>query len=136
MNAAIVVGVSDSPSSRAAIRWAMHRAAALALPVLLVHAVDDRWVLDSVGYNDWIRESSVKFLAAAKDHATKTEPTVTLTTDLVSGEPGTPWARGQRRHQSSLSAQAMAGRVARSPTGPCRSPPSRAAPWQLSARRT
>lgn len=100
MNAAIVVGVSDSPSSRAAIRWAMHRAAALALPVLLVHAVDDRWVLDSVGYNDWIRESSVKFLAAAKDHATKTEPTVTLTTDLVSG--GAGYALGKRSKKASI----------------------------------
>ncbi|WP_026540481.1 universal stress protein [Paenarthrobacter nicotinovorans] len=88
MNEAIVVGINDSPSSEAAMGWAMHRAATLKVPVLLVHAVDDRWVYDAVGYNEWIRESGVNFLAAAKDRAAKMEPTVKITTDLVSGGAG------------------------------------------------
>ncbi|WP_416417248.1 universal stress protein [Paenarthrobacter aromaticivorans] len=88
MKEAIVVGVSDSPSSDAATRWAMQRAAALKLPVELIHAVDDRWAYDAVGYNEWIRESGVKFLAMAKDRASKLEPTVEVTTDLVSGGAG------------------------------------------------
>ncbi|WP_217375701.1 universal stress protein [Paenarthrobacter ureafaciens] len=88
MSEAIVVGVGDSPSSEAAMRWAMHRAAALKLPVLLVHAVDDRWAYDAVGYNDWIRNSGAALLSDAKDRAAKMEPTVSLSTDLVHGAPG------------------------------------------------
>ncbi|XAS69989.1 universal stress protein [Micrococcaceae bacterium Sec5.1] len=88
MKEAIVVGVSDSPSSEAASRWAVQRAAALKLPVLLVHAVDDRWAYDAIGYNEWIRESGEKFLATAKDRAEKIEPTVKISTDLVSGGAG------------------------------------------------
>jgi nucleotide-binding universal stress UspA family protein len=88
MKEAIVVGVSDSPSSDAATRWAMQRAAALKLPVQLVHAVDDRWAYDAVGYNEWIRESGDKFLVTAKDRASKLEPTVEISTDLVSGGAG------------------------------------------------
>lgn len=97
MKEAIVVGVNDSPSSDAAVRWAMQRAAALKLPVQLVHAVDDRWAYDAVGYNEWIRESGETLLAAAKDHASKLEPTVEISTDLVSGGRATLLARSPRR---------------------------------------
>ncbi len=100
MKEAIVVGVNDSPSSDAAVRWAMQRAAALKLPVQLVHAVDDRWAYDAVGYNEWIRESGETLLAAAKDHASKLEPTVEISTDLVSG--GSGYALGKKSKKASM----------------------------------
>ena len=38
----IVAGLNDTEASRAAVTWVMARAAELKLPVVLLHAVDDR----------------------------------------------------------------------------------------------
>ena len=50
MKKPIVVGVVDTQASRAALAWAMNRAARRKLPVLLVHAVDSRWLDESVQF--------------------------------------------------------------------------------------
>lgn len=98
MSEAIVVGIADSPSSEAALRWAMQRAAALKLPVQLVHSVDDRW--SYVGYVEMIRVAGVELLAAAKARAAAMEPTVSITTDLVSG--GAGYALRKRSKKASM----------------------------------
>ncbi|UVJ41268.1 universal stress protein [Arthrobacter sp. CJ23] len=84
----IVVGVNDSGSSEAAVTWAMRRAAALKSPVILVHALDDRWTYDTPGYYEVLREAGAELVAKAKSRALAHEPTVDLHTVLISGSPG------------------------------------------------
>lgn len=88
MKEPIVVGINDSGASEAALTWALHRAAALKLPVLLVHAVDDRWMSEAFPYTDMIRKSGKELLRKAKDRATEVEPSVELWTELISGSVG------------------------------------------------
>ncbi|KRE80425.1 universal stress protein [Arthrobacter sp. Soil762] len=84
----IVVGVNDSGSSEAALAWAMHRAAALKMPVLLVHAVDDRWTYDTPGYYEMLRKAGAELVATAKARALAEAPSVDVRTMLGSGSPG------------------------------------------------
>jgi len=84
----IVVGVNDSEASQAAVTWAMHRAAALKLPVLLVHALDDRWSYESYSFIDVIKKIGVELLEKAKARATEAEPSVELDTQQLSGSTG------------------------------------------------
>ena len=44
MSKPIVVGINGSAGSEAALTWALERAARQKLPVVCVHAVDDRWM--------------------------------------------------------------------------------------------
>jgi len=84
----IVVGVNDTEASQAAVAWAMHRAAALKLPVLLVHALDDRWSYESYSFIDVIRKSGAELLEKAKARAIEAEPSIELSTKQVSGSTG------------------------------------------------
>lgn len=84
----IVVGVSASEANKVALTWAIHRAAALKLPVVLVHVVDDRWMTESSAYTEMARASGKKLLSNAKAHAAEIEPTVDVKTALVSGSVG------------------------------------------------
>ncbi|WP_426303269.1 universal stress protein [Arthrobacter sp. R-11] len=84
----IVVGVNDTEAAQAAIAWAMHRAAALKLPVVLVHALDDRWSYESYSFIDVIRKSGIELLEKAKARAVEAEPSVELSTKQVSGSAG------------------------------------------------
>jgi len=60
MSATIVVGADSSGPSRAAIDWAVARAASLGMVVELVHVIDERWL----GLND-AQDSEVRDHAAA-----------------------------------------------------------------------
>ena len=44
----IAVATNDSPQSRAAVEWAARRAASADLPLVILYAVDDRWVAEPV----------------------------------------------------------------------------------------
>lgn len=100
MKEPIVVGINDSGANEAAVTWAMHRAAALKLPVQLVHAVDDRWMSESFAYNEMANKAATELLIKAKAHAAGVEPTVDVRTVLISGTPG--YALRKRSKKASL----------------------------------
>ncbi|MGM7778786.1 universal stress protein [Arthrobacter sp. KNU-44] len=100
MKVPIVVCVDDSGANEAAVAWAMHRAAAMKLPVDLVHAVDDRWTSQSLAYNEMAKKEANELLGKAKAHAAGVEPGVDVQTLLISGSPGMPSASGPRRRRS------------------------------------
>lgn len=89
MNGMILVGVDETSACRAAIRWGMQRAAFLQSHVMLLHVVDDEWGL--------IGEQSISELHPAADQlvqenaafARSIDPTVTVTTRVVVGDPMT-----------------------------------------------
>ncbi len=88
MKKPIVVGVVDTKASRAALAWAMDRAARRKLPVLLVHAVDSRWLDESVGSSEVIRAAANELLGKTAAHAGELEPSVQVKTLLFAGSPG------------------------------------------------
>lgn len=100
MKLPIVVGVNDSGSSEAAVSWAMRRAAALKSPVLLVHAVDDRWTYDTPGYYDMLRKAGAELVANTKARALAEEPDVDVKTAIISGGPG--YALRKRSKEASM----------------------------------
>ncbi|UKA64535.1 universal stress protein [Arthrobacter sp. FW306-04-A] len=100
MKAPIVVGVNDSGANEAAVAWAMHRAAAVKLPVDLVHAVDDRWMSESLAYNEMAKKAATELLGKAKAHAAGVEPSVDVRTLLISGSAG--YALRKRSKKASL----------------------------------
>jgi nucleotide-binding universal stress UspA family protein len=84
----IVVGIDDTETSQAAVSWAMHRAAALKLPVVLVHAVDDRWAYEYYPSSEQLRKYGRELLEKAEARAKETEPSVELNAKQVSGSTG------------------------------------------------
>ena len=88
MSKPIVVGVNGSAGSEAALSWALKRAAAQKLPVLCVHAVDDRWMSPDFQYHELIRESGMELLEKAKASAKSQAPDVDVDVQLRHGSPG------------------------------------------------
>ncbi|NYD79700.1 universal stress protein [Arthrobacter cupressi] len=84
----IVVGVNDTEASQAAVSWAMRRAAVLQLPVILIHAVDDRWSYENYALIDAVRKYGTELLEKARARAVEAEPSVDLEAKLVSGSAG------------------------------------------------
>ena len=84
----IVVGVNDTQANQAAVAWAMHRAAVLQLPVILIHAVDDRWSYENYALIDTVRKYGTELLEKARARAVEAEPSVDLEAKLVSGSAG------------------------------------------------
>lgn len=84
----IVVGVNDTEASQAAVSWAMRRAAVLQLPVILIHAVDDRWSYENYALIDTVRKYGTELLEKARARAVEAEPSVDLEAKLVSGSAG------------------------------------------------
>jgi len=84
----IVVGVNDTEASQAAVAWAMHRAAALKLPVVLVHALDDRWSYENYSFVDVIKKAGIELLEKAKARAIEAEPSVELSIKQIPGSTG------------------------------------------------
>ncbi len=88
MGKAIVVGVNGSEGSEAALAWALERAARHKLPVIAVHAVDDRWMSPEFQYHELIRESGMELLQSVQVSATQLAPDVSVDTQLRHGSGG------------------------------------------------
>lgn len=89
MNKPIVVGVNESAGSAAALTWALQRATRLKLPVILTHAVDDRWMSPDFQYHELIRESGMELLQKAQASAGEQAPDVDVEIQLRHGSAGT-----------------------------------------------
>ncbi|MGO4804841.1 universal stress protein [Arthrobacter sp. 2MCAF15] len=88
MGKPIVVGINGSAGSEAALTWALTRAARDKAPVLIVHAVDDRWMSPEFQYHEIIRESGMDLLQKAQSSARRHAPDVDVDIDLRHGSEG------------------------------------------------
>ncbi|SDO89737.1 Nucleotide-binding universal stress protein, UspA family [Arthrobacter sp. ok909] len=88
MSKAIVVGINGSAGSDAALTWALQRAARDKLPVIALHAVDDRWLSPDFQYHELIRESGMELLEKAKASASEQSPGVEVDIQLRHGSGG------------------------------------------------
>ncbi|MGN9838352.1 universal stress protein [Nonomuraea sp. H19] len=90
----IIVGVDGSRTGLEAAAWAADEAALRRAPLTVAHAVP-KWVHDESGsarYADvarWMREGATTVLAAAEDRARREHPDVSVTTELLPGDPRT-----------------------------------------------
>ena len=88
MSKAIVVGSNGSAGSEAALTWALERAARDKLPVIIVHAVDDRWMSPEFQYHEIIREAGMDLLRRAQTSARGQAPDVEVDIQLRHGSGG------------------------------------------------
>lgn len=88
MNKAIVVGINGSAGSEAALAWALQRAARQKLPIVAVHAVDDRWMSPDFQYHELIREAGMELLQKAQTSAHEKVPGVEFDIQLRHGSAG------------------------------------------------
>ncbi|MCU1548180.1 MAG: universal stress protein [Arthrobacter sp.] len=85
MKKPIVVGVNASAGSEAALAWALQRAVRLSLPVIIIHAVDDRWMSPDVEYHGLIQESAMELLHQRQASAGAQAPGVEVQVQLRHG---------------------------------------------------
>ena len=88
MSKSIVVGINGSTGSDAALTWALQRAARDKLPVIALHAVDDRWMSPDFQYHELIRQSGMELLDKAKASAGEQAPDVEVDIQLRHGSGG------------------------------------------------
>lgn len=88
MAKAIIVGINDSAGSATALKWALLRAERDRLPVIAVHAIDDRWMSPDFQYHELIRESAMDLLRKAQSSAAEQAPGVKVDIQLRHGSPG------------------------------------------------
>ncbi len=88
MSKPIVVGFNGSAGSEAAVTWALERAARDKLPVIIVHAVDDRWMSPDFQYHEIIRQAGMELLQQAQAIASGLAPDVEVDIQLRHGSGG------------------------------------------------
>lgn len=88
MNKPIVVGINGSAASEAAMAWALVRASSRHLPVIAVHAADDRWISPEFQYHDLIRDRGAELLKTVEAEAALKAPDVVVKAQLHYGSPG------------------------------------------------
>ncbi|MDQ0821163.1 nucleotide-binding universal stress UspA family protein [Arthrobacter sp. V4I6] len=88
MNKPIIVGISGSAGSQAALAWALQRASRHRLPLIIIHAVDDRWMSPELQYQELIRESGMDLLKKTQSTATAQAPDVKVEVELRHGSVG------------------------------------------------
>lgn len=89
----IAVGVNDSAASQEALLWAAHRAAQLKTPLLILHAVDDRWMTRDFPYSHVLEQNGLELLVNAKAHAQGAEPSLEVSAELLQGGIGASLAK-------------------------------------------
>jgi nucleotide-binding universal stress UspA family protein len=87
MGGTILVGVDGTSACRAAIRWAVLRAASLHSRIVLVHVIDDEWGM--VGQQSLAELHPVAYALLEKDSivARSIDPTVSVETRVLFGDP-------------------------------------------------
>ena len=87
MERTILAGIDGSSPSRSALSWTMRRAAATGAKVVLVHVVDDEWGMIGHLALDEIHRSAVELVETETALARSIEPTVTVSSELLWGDP-------------------------------------------------
>ena len=68
--------------------WALERASNHHLPVIAVHAADDRWISPEFQYHDLIRDRGTELLKTVEADAAANAPDVNIQAELHYGSPG------------------------------------------------
>jgi nucleotide-binding universal stress UspA family protein len=87
MDGTILVGVDGSSACRAAIRWAVLRAASVQSRVELVHVVDDEWGMVGEQSISELHPSAYALVEADAAFARSVDATVAVTTRVLLGDP-------------------------------------------------
>jgi nucleotide-binding universal stress UspA family protein len=96
MNGTILVGIDGSAACNAAIRWAIERAAATGQSVELLHVIDDEWGMIGEQFEFELHPSSELLLREKRELARSIDPSVTVATRLVAGDPMVELAAASR----------------------------------------
>ena len=99
MNESIVVGTDGSFAARAAIRWAVQRAALLSLNVDIVHVIDDEWGVHGELSMDELHPDIAELLRSAVALAQAIDPRVTIRARAQRGDPMVELAEASRAAQ-------------------------------------
>ncbi|WP_308468549.1 universal stress protein [Rathayibacter soli] len=81
----ILVGVTGTEPSRAALRWSMKRAAAIGAEVTLCYVLDDGWATIGARMLSELREDASRLLEGEADYARSIAPEVVVHTQLLRG---------------------------------------------------
>jgi nucleotide-binding universal stress UspA family protein len=87
MNGMILVGADGTSACRAAIRWAVRRAASLDCRIVLVHVVDDEWGMIGEQSISELHPSAYALVEKDSAFARSVDPTVSVTTRVLLGDP-------------------------------------------------
>ncbi len=87
MDGTILVGVDGSSACRAAIRWAVHRAASVGSRIELVHVVDDEWGMVGEQSIAELHPSSQDLVESDAAFARSVDSAVIVTTRVLFGDP-------------------------------------------------
>lgn len=85
MTEAVLVGVDSSAPSRAALSWAVSRAASVAAEMHLVHVVDGEWVRSGGGIGLRMEQEALELLEREAGHARALLPSVPISTEVRHG---------------------------------------------------
>ena len=87
MKANILVGIDGSSPSRAAVRWALTRAAATGSAVTLVQVLDDEWGTIGAEMLAEVERGARRLVDAEADYARSLMPDVPITVTRLRGDP-------------------------------------------------
>ncbi len=87
MSGIILVGVDGTSACRAAISWAVRRAASLDSRIVLVHVVDDEWGMIGEQSISELHPSAYSLVEEDAVFARSVDPTVPVTTRVLLGDP-------------------------------------------------
>jgi nucleotide-binding universal stress UspA family protein len=87
MTAKILVGIDGSSPSRAAVRWAVTRAAATASAVTLVQVLDDEWGIIGAEMLAEVERGAIRLVDAEADYARSLIPGVPIAVTRLRGDP-------------------------------------------------
>ncbi|MFM9917943.1 universal stress protein [Lacisediminihabitans sp. H27-G8] len=87
MNGMILVGADGTSAGRAAISWAVRRAASVGSRVMLVHIVDDEWGMIGEQSISELHPSAFELVEKDAVFARSIDSSVTVTTRVMLGDP-------------------------------------------------
>lgn len=96
MDRSIFVGIDGAATGRAAMRWAMTRAARLGMRVVMVHVVDDEWGGFGERSLPEIHPETDELVAAELANARAFAPQVAVETKVLTGDPMVELAAASR----------------------------------------
>ena len=87
MNGTILVGVDGTSACRAAISWAVRRAASLDSHIVLVHVVDDEWGMIGEQSISELHPAAYELVEKEAVFARSIDSAVTVTSRVLLGDP-------------------------------------------------
>lgn len=85
----IAVGITESSASNAAVAWAAARAKKHKVPLVVLHVLDDRWMVgEALPYVDVLRQSGLDLLKEVGERVHELQPGLQVSLELLEGAIG------------------------------------------------